>query len=60
MKIKFRFLNIIVTPHSKNSSGDDFSECTCQQAKQSDFISDCQIANNRNDGLFYRVNYNGD
>lgn len=53
MKIKFRFLNIIVTPHSKKSSDDDFSECTCQQTKQSDFISDCLIANNRNDGLFF-------
>jgi|GEM_PF-2416586 len=53
MKIKFRFLNIIVTPHSKKSSDDDFSECTCQQTKQSAFISDCLIANNRNDGLFF-------
>lgn len=53
MKIIFRFLNAIVTLRSKKSSDDDFSECTCQQTQQSGFISDCLIANNRNDGLFF-------
>ncbi|WP_447314743.1 hypothetical protein ACNHJV_15985 [Klebsiella michiganensis] len=53
MKIKLRFMNASVALRSQKSSGCYFSGCTCQQTKQSAFIIDCLIANNRNDGLFF-------
>ncbi|MDM4567279.1 hypothetical protein [Klebsiella michiganensis] len=53
MKIKLRFMNTSVALRSQKSSGCYFSGRTCQQTKQSGFISDCLIVNNRNDGLFF-------